>query len=83
MPCRAALAVGAVCGSAWVMTPGHALARRHGGPLDGDLVEAPWDQWRMPVDVIGLPVPVLDEGTLPGYPTYSKDVPESRCIEST
>jgi hypothetical protein len=31
--------------------------------LDGDLVQAPLNQGRMPVDVIGVPVPVLDEQT--------------------
>jgi hypothetical protein len=30
-------------------------------PLDDDLVQAPLNQWQMPVDVIGLPVPVLDD----------------------
>ena len=59
----AALAAAAVGGSAWGMAPRYALARLHGGPLDGDLVQAPLNQWRMPVDVIGLPVPVLDEQT--------------------
>jgi hypothetical protein len=32
-----------------------------GGPLDGDLVQTPLNQWRMPADVIALPVSVLDE----------------------
>src|SRR5215212_8286504 len=32
-------------------------------PSDGDLVQAPLNQWRMPVDVIGVAVPVLDEQT--------------------
>ena len=45
------------------MAPRYALARLHGGPLDGDLVQAPLNQWRMPADVIGVPVPVLDEQT--------------------
>jgi hypothetical protein len=47
------------------MAPRYALARLRGGPLDGDLVQAPLNQWRMPVDVIGVPVPVpvLDEQT--------------------
>jgi hypothetical protein len=94
------------------MAPRYALASLHGGPLDGDLVETPLNRWRMPVDVIGLPVPVLDEQsemfwwdtanyfaaplpprwrhgdpwpfayarTLPGYPTYSKDVSDARSI---
>jgi hypothetical protein len=44
-----------------VGTVAGALARLHGGPSDGDLVQAPLTQWRVPVDVIGLPVPVLDE----------------------
>ena len=45
------------------MAPRYALARLHGGPLDGDLMQAPLNQWRMPADVIGVPVPVLDEQT--------------------
>jgi hypothetical protein len=96
------------------MTPRYAPARLHGGRLDGELVETPLNQWRMPIDVIALPVPVLDEQaemfwwdtanyfssplpqrwhpgdpwpyryarTLPGYPTDSEDVPDSRWVES-
>jgi hypothetical protein len=96
------------------MAPRYALGRLHGGPLESDRVETPLNQWRMPVDAIGLPVPVLDEETemfwwntanyfsaapvqrwhhgdpwpyayartLPGYPTFSKGVPEPRWMES-
>ena len=96
------------------MAPRYRLARLHGGPLDGDLVQTPVDHSRMPASVIGLPVPVLDEQTetfwwdtanyfsaplphrwhpgdpwpyayartLPGYPTYSKDVPDAAWTES-
>ena len=45
------------------MAPRYALARLEGGPVDGDLVQAPLNQWRMRTSVIGLPVPVLDEQT--------------------
>ena len=89
------------------MTAHYAPARLRGGPLDGQLVQAPLDPSKLPASVIGLPVPVLDEQTelfwwhtadyfrlstrtgwrpgdpwdfayartLPGYPTYSRDVP--------
>jgi hypothetical protein len=37
-------------------------AQLHGGPLDGDLVQAPLrDDQPIPVRVIGVPVPVLKE----------------------
>jgi hypothetical protein len=38
-------------------------ARLRGGPLDGQLVQAPVDQSKLPASVIGLPVPDLDEQT--------------------
>ena len=39
-------------------------ARLHGGPLDGDVIQAPIREGRRePERVIGLPVPVLDEAT--------------------
>ena len=88
----------------------HNLAQLHGGPLQGQIVQAPVRDDGRPVDVIGVPVPVLDEATetfswdtgnyfylpaanppkpghywyyaytrtLPGYPTYSEDVPDDR-----
>jgi hypothetical protein len=37
-------------------------AQLHGGPLDGEIVQAPVrERRREPARVIGLPVPVLDE----------------------
>jgi hypothetical protein len=44
------------------MAPRHTLAQLHGGPLDGQIVQAPIEDGR-PVAVIGVPVPVLDETT--------------------
>jgi hypothetical protein len=37
------------------------LAELHGGPLDGQLVQAPIGEDGRPERVIGVPVPVLDE----------------------
>jgi hypothetical protein len=46
------------------MAPHYQPAQLHGGPLDGDLVHAPLrDDQPVPVRVIGVPVPVLDEHT--------------------
>jgi hypothetical protein len=42
---------------------GYVSARLHGGPLHGQLVQAPVDHTRLPAHVMGLPVPVLDEPT--------------------
>src|SRR3954447_962106 len=38
-------------------------ARLRGGPLDGQLVQAPVDHTKLPAQVMGLPAPVLDEQT--------------------
>jgi hypothetical protein len=39
-------------------------AQLHGGPLDGNVVQAPLrEDQSIPVRVIGVPVPVLDERT--------------------
>ena len=46
------------------MAPIYELAKLHGGPLDGDVVQAPMrSDHPVPERVIGLPVPVLDERT--------------------
>jgi hypothetical protein len=46
------------------MAHAYALAHLHGGPLDGDIVQVPLrDDGRRPVEVVGVPVPVLDEPT--------------------
>ena len=46
------------------MAPHYALVQLQGGPLDGTLAHAPLrPDGRVPVDIIGLPVPVLDERT--------------------
>ncbi len=47
------------------MAPTYTLVRLQGGPLDGTEAQAPLraDRTRVPVSVIGLPVPVLDERT--------------------
>lgn len=47
------------------MAPTYAVAKLNDGPLAGTLVQAPLrgDGSRIPVDVIDLPVPVLDEST--------------------
>ena len=52
---------GHVGGSEWAMAARYVLARLRGGPLNGDVVEAPVDSYGLPAKVIGLPVPVLDE----------------------
>ena len=42
----------------------YVLAQLHGGPLDGEVVQAPLKpDSRWPADVIGVPVPHLDEAT--------------------
>jgi hypothetical protein len=48
----------------WAMARTYALAQMHGGPLDGDVVQVPFrDDGRRPVEVVGVPVPVLDEAS--------------------
>lgn len=39
------------------------LAELHGGPLDGELVHVPVREDGRPEQVVGVPVPVLDETT--------------------
>ena len=39
------------------------LAELHGGPLDGQLVQVPLRPDGRPEQVVGVPVPVLDEST--------------------
>jgi hypothetical protein len=47
------------------MARNYTLVQLQGGPLDGTLAQAPLraDGSTVPVDIIGLPVPVLDERT--------------------
>ncbi len=47
------------------MARNYAVVTLQGGPLDGTLAQAPLrdDGTTVPVDIIGLPVPVLDERT--------------------
>jgi hypothetical protein len=48
----------------WHMALHYQPAQLHGGPLDGDVVQAPLrEDQSIPVRVIGVPVPVLDERT--------------------
>src|SRR5918911_2335287 len=49
---------------AWSMAREYILAQLHGGPLDGDVVQVPLrDDGLRPVEVVGVPVPVLDEAS--------------------
>jgi hypothetical protein len=45
------------------MAQGYQLGELHGGPLDGQLVQVPVREDGRPEQVVGVPVPVLDEAT--------------------
>jgi len=65
------------------MAPTRVLAQLHGGPLDGDIVQAPLrgDGSLLPSDVLAVPVPVLDERSETFWWDTARYVPTGSSIQ--
>lgn len=59
------------------------LAELHGGPLDGDVVQAAVreDGSLLPTDAIDVPVPVLDERSETFWWDAARDVPTGSSVQ--
>jgi hypothetical protein len=65
------------------MAPSHVLAELHGGPLDGDVVQAAVreDGSLLLTDAIAVPVPVLDERSETFWWDTARYVPTGTSIQ--
>ena len=66
------------------MARSHVLAELHGGPLDGNVVEAAVrdDGSLLPTDAIAVPVPVLDERTETFWWDIARYVPTGSSVQA-